>query len=29
VDRKTPGKSAAPARAAGIEPGGPPVAEAD
>jgi hypothetical protein len=29
VDRKTPRKYIAPARAAGIEPGGPPMAEAD
>ena len=29
VDRKTQRKYTAPARAAGIEPGGPPMAEAD
>jgi hypothetical protein len=29
VDRKTLRKYTAPARAAGIEPGGPPLAEAD
>jgi hypothetical protein len=29
VDRKTLGKYTGPARAAGIEPGGPPMAEAD